>query len=81
VYSDEFKRRVVEYMRQGHSPAEACREFMGPAVVTVYLWMGYKPKRERPAGRGVGRPGVFCQVVLVRLSVFSSPLWWLVLVR
>lgn len=29
--------------RAAHSPVEACREFGGPALATVYLWLGHRP--------------------------------------
>jgi transposase InsO family protein/transposase-like protein len=61
-YSEEFRERVRSFVRAGHSPAEACREFGGPALPTVYLWLGYRPphaKVRAPAARvsmdGVGR--------------------------
>jgi transposase-like protein len=42
-YSEEFREQVRAFVRAGHSPAEACREFGGPALPTVYLWLGYRP--------------------------------------
>lgn len=44
AYPSKFKQRVIEYVRAGHSPAMAVREFPGPCVATVYLWLGYRPK-------------------------------------
>jgi transposase len=49
-YAPEFRRRMVELVKAGRTPADLAREF-GPAAWTISYWV---KQTDRDAGKGDG---------------------------